>query len=469
MTSLALSNLTIEYPTEHQNISVITDTSLTFVEPSFNLLIGPSGSGKSTFLKALAGLYPEYGGNVTGTILLDDQPITTYSIQQRTKKIGMLFQNPSEQFAMTTPLHEIIFTLENLSLTASEIDERAQYALAFVGISHLAHRQLNTLSGGEAQKVALAVVLAMQSDIILLDEPFASVDPLARLDLLTKLKELVKRGHTIIISDHDLAGYQNLAPNLFAIEAHQVKKITPAPALFKPFNTLQANFTLPPANAEIVLNAPSLQITTGQTKLLATENFNLLKNKMTLLTGPNGVGKSTLFGALTKLHPYTGSIFYLDQNIKKIKTPQYARQVALIFQQAEMQFLKMTLKEELELSLKYANYPELWSETKLTEVLAFLNMAEMQDHIIYQLSGGQKKKLQILIMLIIGTPVLLLDEPLAGLDLASVDRIMSLIKQMTRKQNQTVLMISHQLTGIPDYFDYHLVFNHQSITYEEVL
>lgn len=462
MNAVTTKNLTITYQTTE--IPIIAEANLAIAPATFNLLIGPSGSGKSTLLKALAGLYPEFGGVVTGDILLADTAITNLTVIERVKKIALLFQNPSEQFAMKTPFAELVFTLENLQTPVDQIQAKAEAALEFVGISALREQDLQTLSGGEAQKVALAICLAMNSDIILLDEPFASVDPQARLELLAKLKTLQTQGHTIIISDHDLTGYEHLISAMYEIQANKIIPVTD-------FESQFAKFTLPKTNYQTianpsVFNLANVALKSGTKTLLMDTSIAIAKNKFTLITGPNGVGKSTLFMALIRLKTYAGNITYLDKDIKKIKVPKYAREVALVFQNAEQQYLKMTVAEEIALSLKHARHPKFWSPTQITATLTQLNMVHLTDHIIYQLSGGQKKKLQILIMLILGTPVLLFDEPLAGLDILSVTTMLDLIQASAIKQQQTVLMISHQLSGVTPYFNHHLVFEHQQLRYE---
>lgn len=462
MNAVTIKNLTLTYqPTA---VPIIKDANLTITSGTFNLLIGPSGSGKSTLFKTLAGLYPEFGGLVTGDILLNDTPITALKTLERVQKIALLFQNPRAQFAMKTPFAELVFTLENLQIPANQIQAKAEAALAFIDISHLRDQNLQTLSGGEAQKVALAICLAMGSDIILLDEPFASVDPQARLELLAKLKELQLQGHTIIISDHDLTGYESLIDAMYRIDAQHLSPITN-------FQTEFAKFTKPTPSYQPVTTTPvfelsNFELQTGSKTLLTDTSLLIAKNKFTLITGPNGVGKSTLFMALIRLKNYAGRITYLEQDIKKIKVPKYAREVALVFQNAEQQYLKMTVAEEIALSLKHARYPHLWHADKIEQTLTQLNMAHLKAHVIYQLSGGQQKKLQILIMLILGTPVLLFDEPLAGLDIISVTTILDLIQASAMAQHQTVLMISHQLAGVTNYFNHHLIFNHQQLRYE---
>lgn len=150
------------------NTKILDDTTMSISHNSFNLLIGPSGSGKSTLLRIFAGLYPQ----LKGEVLVNDQAVTTLPANEKAKVVGFLFQDPDTQFVMKTPLDELIFTLENLQVHPSDIKQRATHALEFVGISDLTHQDIDTLSGGEKQKVALAIIVAMQSDFLLLDEPF---------------------------------------------------------------------------------------------------------------------------------------------------------------------------------------------------------------------------------------------------------------------------------------------------------
>lgn len=123
------------------------------------------------------------------------------------------------------------------------------------------------------------------------------------------------------------------------------------------------------------------------------------------------------------------------------------------------------VQEELTQAQALSHSPELWSDDTIITVLTQLNLHDLRDHIVYQLSGGQQKKLQVLLMLIIGTPTLLFDEPLAGLDSASQQHLLDVIADFTRRQHQTVIMISHQLHAVTDWFDYHLKFDNQQLNY----
>lgn len=471
MDKLVIDHVTFRY--RQTGADVLQNVNLKLAAGSFNVLYGPSGSGKSTLLRLIAGLYPEYGGHLMqGNILIDQQNIATWSTQQMAQQVAILFQNPHDQFSMQTVEREFIFTLENLGVPVEKMDSLIDQALHRLNIAALRQRRIQTLSGGELQKVSLAITLAMGSDLIVLDEPFASIDLTSRQALLQLLKELQEVAHkTILITDHDLSGYQDLVDQLYHFENGQVTQVADPAAVFKQYATYQQDFhfKLPAQSESALLTLTDVGLKTPAKTLLKATSLAIFKGKLCLLTGENGCGKSTFFAALTRLHPFSGSILYQNQSILKYKTRAFAQQVALVFQDAQLQYLKLTVQEELALSLKHARFPELWDEATMTACLARLHLETLREQVIYQLSGGQKKKLQILEMLILGSPVLLMDEPLAGLDIDSLQVVISLIRTMAQKQQQTIVMISHQLSGLQHYFDYHLTLAQQQLTYTEVL
>lgn len=452
----------------YNDATVLRDVSLTMQPGSLNLLVGPSGSGKSTLLKLLAGLYPTFsGGKLTGQLTLDGYEIHDIVPFQRVAHIGYLFQNPTRQFVMKTPFEELRFSLENLQVAPEDMTSRIEDALTRVGMRDFMWHDLMTLSGGEKQKVALAAVLAADSHYLLLDEPFANVDPTSRLQLIQLIKAYQQSGKTILIADHDWSGYTDVIDDVFVMAdgglhtASTAEKTT----ILSQLPTQPAVHTTQPdaVIGDVVLDQVTL--TNGDRPLLSKTSLTIPNAKRTLITGPNGVGKSTLFSALVKLYPYGGQILYQNQSLTKRRIAQHVRDVALVFQNAEQQFIAMTMAEELAQAQQMSRFPELWTSAVIDDVLTRLNLAHVRDHIVYQLSGGQQKKLQVLLMLMTGTPVLLFDEPLAGLDSVSQAHLLAIIAEMTTQQAQTVVMISHQLHAVTDWFDYHLQFEDQTLTF----
>ena len=431
-----LNNITLEIPTG-----------------KFSLLIGPTGCGKSTLLKILAGLYPKYAGKVSGTVELDGL------------RSAMMFQNAGEQFTMATPREEIIFALENLQLSHNQYLERLNDATKFTQIEQLLDQKITTLSGGEQQRVALAVLVAMDVDLFLLDEPFASCDPEARQFLITKLAHLRDKGKTIILTDHVLTSYENICDYLFQFKRDNVTLLDEASKNELLHDSQQEHtytFALPENET------PCFVLTNAQVEqnriLLKQDHLNIIAGKTTLITGANGVGKTSLFNVLTKMLPYRGSITYDKREIRNQTTRKYLLEVGQIFQTATDQFIAVSVEDEIKLSLKQAK-DSYFTEEKIAEMLDYLDLSQTKDQVVYSLSGGQQKKLQILLMLISSQKVLLIDEPLSGLDHESAQKVMHLLHESQKQRHQTLLIISHELTNLADWCDYHLVFSNHYLTY----
>ncbi|MHA8263311.1 ABC transporter ATP-binding protein [Lactobacillaceae bacterium Melli_B3] len=475
MPTVNVNNFTFTY--DQQSQPILADVNLAFADHQISLIAGPSGTGKSTLLKSIAGLYPEFAnGDYTGSISFGDQNIKSIAATDMSGMVSMMFQNPNQQFTMTKVYDEIQFALENRQMDPAAIPEKIDSALEFVNITKLKDRDLHSLSGGEKQKVALAIIIAMDSKVILLDEPFASLDRQSRSDLLHQLTRLRdEKQKTVIMIDHDLSGYDHIADAYFYLYADQ-HQITPLDAqgsakLLTPFDDQEiaaVKLPLPGSKQQSVMELEHLQLTQNQRSLLSVDQFNIYANYITLITGENGIGKSTLFKAMTRLLNYQGTIAYQGQNIQKIRKKQYFENVALVFQDAEMQFIDITVKEELALSIKNAVHHN-YAPDDIETMLKALELDGRDDQVVYTLSEGQKKKLQILEMLIMGTDVLLMDEPFKGLDLQSLQVVVQMLKHASQRFHQTIVIISHQLNGLATLFDYHIEFKNQQLAYKERL
>ncbi|WP_341778926.1 ABC transporter ATP-binding protein [Levilactobacillus sp. HBUAS70063] len=467
MATVTVQSLTYTYP--KQSRPVLDQLSGTFPAGKFSLLTGVSGGGKSTLLKLIAGLLPTSGSAIT----FDGQPLSAIAPGKRASTVAMLFQEPSTQFTMDTVENELRFALENQQVPAAEIADRSAAALAFIGISDLTHRKLMQLSGGEQQKVALAIIVAMNSDVILLDEPFASIDPPTRLILLEKLVALcTERGKTIVLADHDLSGYQQWVDHLAVLAGGQLHLLSAAEtrdrfAAFTPQHLRLTHVQLPSDQLTVCLHGDQLGLAHSDRQLLTPQDLRLYAHRTTLITGPNGSGKSTLFKALVRLGRYQGHLTYHDTDIQKIHKRRYARQVGLMFQAASAQFLNVTVAEELALSQKYGNRT-YFTPDRIQRLLEQLNLAGRDDQVLYSLSSGQQKKIQLLCMLIMAPNVLLLDEPLKGLDYASIQAVIHILTTVQRDLNLTLILISHQLSGLDDLVDLHLQLADRHLTYRGV-
>ncbi|MCH5384399.1 ABC transporter ATP-binding protein [Limosilactobacillus reuteri] len=436
---------------------ILKNITAEFTAGKIHLLTGVSGSGKSTILKLIAGLLPKYGGEiVTGAV---DVPTDA--------QIGMVFQDPLMQFALDTPRHELEFTLENCQVPTDKIPERVKEALQFGKVDDLANRLITTLSGGQQQRVALAAATVMQPNVLLLDEPFANIDEENWQLILKQLVRLNSDYHTtIIITDHDLHGYERLHPLVWQLTKGHFTQLSSknSSQLLIASATPQITTVPPPSTLPAIIKFDELAIKRENHSLLLPTNLGIVKNKITLLTGPNGIGKSTLLKAIARLLKYEGKIDYAGGNIQKISPGKYYKHLGLIFQHANDQFLNVTVGEELALGFKTCQN-SYFNQQQVNEALAALGLNGREDQVVYSLSGGQKKKLQILLMLMRGQETLLLDEPFTGLDPASLKTVLQLIKTSQKEKPQTLLIVSHQLSGLDGFIDYHLTMNHQRLNY----
>ena len=436
---------------------ILKNITAEFTAGKIHLLTGVSGSGKSTILKLIAGLLPKYGGEIVAGAV--DVPTDA--------QIGMVFQDPLMQFALDTPRHELEFTLENCQVPTDKIPERVKKALRFGKVDDLANRLITTLSGGQQQRVALAAATAIQPNVLLLDEPFANIDEENRQLILKQLVRLNSDYHTtIIITDHDLHGYKRLHPLVWQLTKRHLTQLSSknSSQLLTASATPQITTVLPSSTLPAIIKFDELAIKRENHSLLLPTNLGIVKNKITLLTGPNGIGKSTLLKAIARLLKYEGKIEYAGENIQKISPGKYYKHLGLIFQHANDQFLNVTVGEELALGFKTCQNP-YFNQQQVNEALAALGLNGREDQVVYSLSGGQKKKLQILLMLMRGQETLLLDEPFTGLDPASLKTVLQLIKASQKEEPQTLLIVSHQLSGLDDFIDYHLTMNHQHLNY----
>lgn len=191
---LEVRNLRFSYP---DGQDALKNISFTIHHGESVGIIGANGAGKSTLLMLLMGvLFPG-----SGEVLVGDVHLTKKTLPMIRQRLGMVFQDPDDQLFMTTVYDDVAFGPRNYKLDEKEVESRVETALEMVGISHLKHRAPFKLSGGEKRCAAIAAVLSMEPDVLIMDEPTAALDPKARRRVMGLLKSFE---HTKIITSHDL-------------------------------------------------------------------------------------------------------------------------------------------------------------------------------------------------------------------------------------------------------------------------
>ena len=203
---ITLDHVTYTYPGNGATRPALRDLSLSIDEGELVLVVGPSGSGKSTFLRCLNGLIPHfYGGKLSGRIDVAGHDPVAASPQGMAFVVGMVFQDPEAQFVTERVEDELAFGMENQALPPALMRKRVEEVLDQLTISHLRDRHISTLSGGEKQRVAIASVLTLHPEVLVLDEPTSQLDPQSAEEVLVAIRRLNEDlGLTVILAEHRL-------------------------------------------------------------------------------------------------------------------------------------------------------------------------------------------------------------------------------------------------------------------------
>ena len=218
-----IENVNYKYPLEEKQ--ALKNINIEIKKGEFWAIIGKNGSGKTTFCNMLRRFVPDfYKGELTGTITLEDKELKDYSQKELVQKIGFVFQNPFTQISgvKDTVFEEIAYGLENLGLDKEEIISRIEKILKLLEIEKLRDRNPYDLSGGQKQRVALASIIAMDPDILVIDEPTSQLDPKGTEDIFKIINLMANEGKTIILVEHKLELIAEYAQNILVFDEGEI-------------------------------------------------------------------------------------------------------------------------------------------------------------------------------------------------------------------------------------------------------
>jgi len=204
MVIIETKNLTYTYPGGTK--PSIRDVCIKIEKGEFTIITGPSGCGKTTLCRCFNGLIPHfYQGETTGEITVSELKVAEHPIHELAKHVGLVFQDPENQLFALSVEKDVAFGMENLGVPREEMRKRVDWALKLAGIYDLRERPPHELSGGQQQRAAIASVLAMEPEVIVLDEPTSFLDPLGAKKIFEVIYELNKTlGITIVLVEHRL-------------------------------------------------------------------------------------------------------------------------------------------------------------------------------------------------------------------------------------------------------------------------
>lgn len=220
---IEIKNFSYKYPLEDKN--VLENLNLKIEKGEFWAVIGKNGSGKTTLCNALRRFVPDfYKGEVTGEIVVDGKNLKDFSPKELVTKIGFVFQNPFTQISgvKDTVFEEIAYGLENLAVEKEKIIKRVNETLKLLEIEHLKDKNPQEMSGGQKQRVALASIIVMDPEILVIDEPTSQLDPKGTQDIFKIINIMAKKGKTIILVEHKLELIAEYAKKIVVLDEGKI-------------------------------------------------------------------------------------------------------------------------------------------------------------------------------------------------------------------------------------------------------
>jgi len=470
----------------------------------FVLITGPSAGGKSSLCRCINGLIPHfYGGKLAGKVEVQGLNTVEHSPKELATKVGMIFQDPENQLVTQDVEREIAFGLENLAFPRDLIAKRIEESLDTLGISALHYRPIHELSGGEKQKVAIASVLALHPEILVLDEPTSELDPKSAEEVLSIVQRLNDElGITVILIEHRLDRVIQYTDRLIVLDEGRIV------ADGKTRNILHNNYQeiseagvgMPPV-IKLAHQLETMGITDNRTPLTVKEGRMMLhevlqkisgqlpqrdersvsrpiievgklwhvypdgptalknislrigEGEFVAIMGRNASGKTTLvkhFNGLLK--PTKGTVVVGGIDTRKATIAELAKKVGFVFQNPNDHLFADTVEEEIGFTLKNLNYGSEEIRLRVNEVLERFKLKEYRGQYPRALSGGEKQRVALASVLAIQPKILILDEPTRGMEYRLKSELMKFLHEYAGQGN-TVTLVTHDVETVAEYAD----------------
>ena len=496
---IELKDFSFQY--KAQSEPTLKNLNLTIYKGEKVLIVGPSGSGKSTIGQCLNGIIPNiYKGTSSGQFLIQGKEAFDLSIYEKSHLVSTVLQDTDGQFIGLSVAEDLAFALENDMVDLGTMKERVQSWAERLDLMKLLDHRPQDLSGGQKQRVSLAGVLIDESPILLFDEPLANLDPKSGQDIIDLIDQIhEEQGTTTIIIEHRLEDvlYRpvdrviliNQGQVLYNGQPDELLRttllaengireplyLTTLRQLGQDIDQLEhldrlEDIELTGVNRSI----PEATFTkTGETEELLKleqisfayqENHPILKDiSLTIpkgqrlaIVGKNGAGKSTLAKAICGFITTDGQYTSRGEDIKQESVKERAERVGYVLQNPNQMISTNMIFDEVALGLRLRGVSEEDIKERVYQVLKTCGLYEFRKWPISALSYGQKKRVTIASILVLGPEILVLDEPTAGQDQRNYTEIMEFLDSLQEK-GHTIVMITHDMQLMLDYSDRALV------------
>ena len=510
-TIIKLDDVSFSYGHEAQN--ALDHVSLAIEKGEFVGVIGPSGAGKSTLAAVMSGAIPHhYTGQLFGATLVDDRDTCEITLTDISRVVGSVLQDIDAQMVAPIVEDEMLFGLENFGIPHDQIEERISQTLTTVGISDLRHREIATLSGGQKQKVAIAAIIAMAPNVLVLDEPTAALDPASSTLVFDTLRQINREhGITVVVIEQKVAllskycsrvlvmadgklAFDGEPHQVFAhaselrqmgVDSPRVARIAnslaevgllpsdQAPCLnvseaHQLISSLLADATSKDAPADVPETSPHIPaVPRGVNQEPVVEltdvtfayphggasvsnlNMCVYPGELVGIIGQNGAGKTTLTKLLNGLlHPASGTVRMAGMNTADVPTSAIAAKCATLFQNPDRQLCRDTVLDEVAFGLELHGVGT--DEARQRARVAAERFGLPLDESPFSLSRGQRQMVALASVVVLDPQVVLLDEPTSGLDYRECMTVMETVSEMAER-GCAVIMVCHDMEVVSDF------------------
>lgn len=491
---IQFENFTFQYQAQLE--PTLKEINLTIYEGEKVLIVGPSGSGKSTLGQCLNGIIPNiYKGQASGHLKVQGQDAFASSIYDKSNLVSTVLQDTDGQFIGLSVAEDLAFALENDMVELPVMKEKVQHWAEKLDLVNLLQHRPQDLSGGQKQRVSLAGVLIDESPILLFDEPLANLDPKSGQDAIDLIDQIHKEaGTTTIIIEHRLEDvlYRSVDrlilvndgrilfddhPDLLLKTTLLAENGIREPLYLTTLRQLGldiaemdhlsdlASLELPalPFSKEAVVEATQerdsnlfsvehISFSYGKRPVLQDISLEIAKGERIAIVGKNGAGKSTLAKAFCQFIQTEGAYSWQGKDIKADSIKERAERIGYVLQNPNQMISETMIFDEVALGLRLRGFPEEEIEERVLAVLKTCGLYEFRNWPVSALSFGQKKRVTIASILVLGPEVILLDEPTAGQDQRNYTEIMNFLDELNQK-GHTIIMITHDMQLMLDYSD----------------
>jgi energy-coupling factor transport system ATP-binding protein len=488
-------------------VEVLRGVNLAIRPGEFVALLGRVGAGKTTLCMALNGLVPHVTGGVfRGDVTVAAQNTKHHAVAELARTVGLVFQDAEAQLTQMRVEDEVAFGPENLGLPVQEIAARVAWALAAVGLTEHRDRSPHRLSGGEKQRVAIAAMLAMRPQLLVLDEPTANLDPAGKSGVFNVLLHLAReRQVAIVIATQEVERAARYADRVIVLHEGRCAFDGPPSTVFSAASQLLDWGLSVPEMVELgerlALPAEACAGVSGAYRALRRalrdrravqggallqppepaaphasqadepqifiENLSYVygdgaaalrgvhlavsRGEFLALVGPNGSGKTTLAKHLNGLlKPARGRVLVDGRDTRQLRVAELAHAVGYVFQNPDHQIFAGTVEEEIAFGLRLQGLAPARVAERVDAAVEQFRLAEHRGLPPAVLGSGERRLVALAAVMALQPDILILDEPTGGLDRRSREELMAAVSAY-HSAGHTVVLIAHDMRLVAEH------------------